>query len=756
MLDHPRGAVSLRRAGEGAGGTEEMSVKSTKNQQENPMFSERYPEESATAPTQPAREKQDAVAGRSNEMGASRRGTPEQELHLKEFILDKAREAIYLIGPDLRFVYVNDEACRSLDYSREELLAMTPPDIDPDVTREHAQQIHAQLLARGSVTINTRHRRRDGSLFPVEMQGSLFEYQGQMMNVAFVRDITERKRLEDQLAAREREFRSLAENSPDTIARYGRDCRRRYVNPAYAAQAEGSADALLGKTPSERPVYADAQRYEAALAKVFASGKGTEFELKWADRQGWEVCSLIRLTPEFGATGDVATVLAVGRDITELSASRVKIHQMAFYDALTLLPNRALFGDRLRQTITEASRHGQLAGVMMLDLDHFKTVNDTMGHPAGDELLRETAARLGACVRAYDTVARLGGDEFAILLPELRSGDDLGRVATKMLDALSRPFLLDGKQVFVSCSIGIALYPSDSTEADDLLKFADSAMYLAKQSGRNRFRFYSRALTESANERLMLESDLRQALARKELALHYQPKVRLRDGVLIGSEALLRWKHPQRGMVPPDKFISIAEDSGLIVEIGEWVLRQACEAAFAWNGIGKPLHKTAINLSARQFQTGNLVGLVREVLESTGCYPEWIELEITESLLLDEASEVLGMLKAFRSMGISIAIDDFGTGYSALSYLSRFPIDTLKIDRSFIGGIATSSQSAELVKAILTIAHCLGYQVVAEGVETEKQAAFLRAHGCEIAQGYFYGKPMPRPEFECLPLSISG
>ncbi len=718
------------------------------------MSSERYPEEPGTTAAQPAREKQDAVAGMSGEIVASR-GTPEQELHLKEFILDNAREAIYLIGPDLRFVYVNDEACRSLGYSREELLGMTPPDIDPDVTQEHAQQIHAQLIAQGSVMIETRHRRRDGSLFPVEMQGALFEYQGQMLNVAFVRNITERKRMEDSLAAREREFRTLAENSPDTIARYGRDYRRLYVNPAYAALAEGGADALLGMTPSERPVYADAEEYEAALAGVFASGKGTEFELKWADRVGREVYSLIRLTPEFGADGDVASVLAVGRDITELSASRVKIHQMAFYDTLTSLPNRALFGDRLRQMLTDASRRGQLAGVMMLDLDHFKAVNDTMGHPAGDELLCETAARLGACVRAYDTVARLGGDEFAILLPELRSGDDLGRVASKVLEALNQPFLLDGKEVFVSCSIGIALYPSDSTEADDLLKFADSAMYLAKRSGRSKFRFYSRELTESANERLMLESDLRHALARKELELYYQPKVRLHDGTLVGSEALLRWKHPRRGMVPPDKFIGIAEDSGLIVEIGEWVLREACEAACAWNGAGKPLHKVAINLSARQFQKGNLVGTVREVLESTGCYPEWVELEITESLLLDEASEVQGMLKAFRSRGISIAIDDFGTGYSSLSYLARFPIDTLKIDQSFIWGITTSSQSAELVKAILIIAHSLGYQVVAEGVETEEQAAFLHTHGCEIAQGYLYGKPMPRPEFECLPLSFS-
>jgi diguanylate cyclase (GGDEF)-like protein/PAS domain S-box-containing protein len=838
------------------------------------MSSECYPEESGGAAVKPAAEKQGEVAGMSAEGGAVRRGSPVHELHLKEFILDNAREAVYLIGPDRRFVYVNDEACRSLGYSREELLGKTPEDIDPDITPELARWIRAQLAERGSVTVETRHRRCDGGTFPVEMQGTLFEYQGQMVNVAFVRDITgrrrqqrqlellehavnltsdgvflmdenvrfvyvneaacrsldfsreellgktppdidpditleacldmmhsataepgrfesrhrardgrifpveltgvifeqdgnkfalttarditERKRMEDKLAASEREFRSLAENSPDTIARYGRDLRRLYINPAYAAQVGGSAGILLGKMPAECPIYANAAEYEARIDGVFASGNETEFELKWANKDGQEVCILLRLTPEFGKDGDVTSVLAVGRDITELSASRLKIHQMAFYDALTALPNRALFGDRLRQMLTEASRHGQLAGVMMLDLDRFKTVNDTMGHPAGDKLLRETALRLSACVRAYDTVARLGGDEFAVLLPEIRSGDDLGRVATKMLDALNQPFLLDGKEVFVSCSIGIALYPSDSTESDDLLKFADSAMYSAKRSGRNKFCFYSSELTESANERLMLESELRHAIERKELELYYQPKVRLEDGVLIGSEALLRWKHPQRGVVPPDKFIGIAEDSGLIVEVGEWVLREACRFACERNGTDRPLHKVAINLSARQFQTGDLVETVHGVLESTGCRPEWIELEITESLLLDEDSEVLEMLNAFRSLGISIAIDDFGTGYSALSYLTRFPIDTLKIDYSFIRGIITDRYSAELVKAIVTIAHCLEYQVVAEGVETEAQAAFLKTHGCEIAQGYLYGRPLPQQEFGHLPLSFPG
>ena len=597
-------------------------------------------------------------------------------------------------------------------------------------------------------------RRRDGTDFPAEISRSSLETEDGLMVSAAIRDVTEHRLMERRLAKREQEFRTLVENSVDTVARYGRDLRRLYVNPAFAALVEGGAAALLGRTPAECPGGPSAATYEIKLTEVFTEGRGSGFELKWVDSTGQEMCSLISLTPEFDANGLVASVLAVGRDITELNAYRHKIHQMAFYDPLTALPNRALFNDRLRQMITDAAWHGQQAGLMMMDMDRFKEVNDTLGHAAGDELLRETAARLSTCVRAYDTVARLGGDEFAILLPEIRSGDDLGRIASKVLTVFQRPFVLTGKEVFVSCSIGIALYPEDSIEADDLLKYADSAMYFAKRSGRNNFRFYSRDLTESSHERLVLESDLRRAVERDELELYYQPKVSLCDDTLAGSEALLRWRHPERGLVMPHMFIGIAEDSGLIVEIGEWVLREACRTAIRWNGGSKPLHKVAINLSARQFQAGDLAETVCRALEESGCRAEWIELEITESLLLDEGSEVTEVLNSFRAMGISIAIDDFGTGYSALSYLARFPIGTLKIDRSFISSIETDTYRAELVKAILSIARCLGQQVVAEGVETQAQVEFLRAHGCQVAQGYFYGKPMPAAEFERLPQSF--
>lgn len=678
-------------------------------------------------------------------------------------ILQSAPDGMVVVDGQGVIRLVNAQLCRMFGYEDRELTGQAIEMLVPLDSRNGHEALRASFIGAGSSrrpmtsgASNLRGCRKDGSEFFVDVSlARLPDMDGAVSTIcAAIRDVTERKRMEQALAEREQEFRTLVENSVDTVARYGRDLRRVYVNPAFAALVEGGAASLLGRTPSECPGGANAAMYEKKLAEVLAGGRGVEFELSWPDGSGRQMCSLINLTPELDAQGQVASVLAVGRDITELNAFRQKIHQMAFYDPLTSLPNRALFNDRLRQMITDAAWHGQQAGVMMLDMDRFKAVNDTLGHPAGDELLRETAARLGTCVRAYDTVARLGGDEFAILLPEIRCGDDLGRIASKVLAVFQKPFVLEGKEVFVSCSIGIALYPGDSNEPDDLLKYADSAMYFAKRSGRNNFRFYSRDLTESAHERLLLESDLRRAIERDELELYYQPKVSLGDGALTGSEALLRWKHPERGMVPPDVFITIAEDSGLIVEIGEWVLREACRTACRWNGDGKPLHKVAVNLSARQFQWGDLPGTVLRALQESGCRAEWIELEITESLLLDEESEVLEMLNTFRAMGITIAIDDFGTGYSALSYLARFPIETLKIDRSFISRVTTDEYRAELVKAILSIARCLGQQVVAEGVETEEQAAFLRSHGCQVVQGYLYGKPMPVADFERLPASF--
>ncbi len=653
---------------------------------------------------------------------------------------------------------VNEHLEKLFGYAEGELIGQ-PMEmlLPPDVRKAHVvkrERFFASGAQRLPAMLNSlRACRKDGSEFPVEVSLSRLSDAGDVC--AAIRDISERKRMEDTLVAREQELSTLLENVPDTIARYNPDVRCIYANPAFGMLVEGGVAALLGKMPTEYPGGPNADIYEKKVREVFETGVSTGFELSWTDRNGRNICSYIRLMAERDAADTVVSVLAVGRDITELNEHRKRVYQMEFYDTLTSLPNRVLFKDRLRQMLADASWHGQLAGVMIVGLDRFKAVNDSLGHPAGDALLREAAARLTYCVRGYDTVARLGGDEFAILLPEVRAGDDMGVVANKILESLKESFSLDGNDVFVTCSIGIAVYPADSEAGDELLMMADSAMYFAKHSGRNNFRFYSKNQTDISHEKLRLEGDLHHGFGRGELELYYQPKVCLSSGALIGSEALLRWNHPEQGLIPPDRFISIAEDNGMIVAIGEWVLRDACRVASEWNGHGKSLHQIAINLSARQFQSENLVNAVSKALEETGCHPEWIELEITESLLLDEDGVVMAMLEEFQKMGITIAIDDFGTGYSSLSYLARYPIDTLKIDRSFTSRVTEDGHHAELVKAIISIAHSLNQKVVAEGVETLEQADVLRAYGCHIAQGYLYSKPITKAAFAVLPQSFA-
>ena len=560
-----------------------------------------------------------------------------------------------------------------------------------------------------------------------------------------VRDVGPARVMERSLAAREREYRLLVENSPDTIARYDRECRRLYVNTALALKSAGGREKLLGARPGEFPGSEEDVRFEQVILAVFADGADQEIELSWPMRNGVTGHSLIRLTAERDAAGEIVSVLGVGRDITELVGSRQRIQQMAYFDLLTGLPNRARFTEQAQHTMARAAEAGAMAALMVLDIDRFKSVNDSFGHPAGDALLCQTATRLRTLLPEQGMLARLGGDEFAILPGVGVSREDCSALAAAVLQSFAEPFMLENREVVVSASLGIALFPADGEAVDDLVKFADSAMYHVKRSGRNDYCFYARKLTESVREQLMLETGLRKAVARGELELHFQPKLRLADGTLEGSEALLRWNHPERGLIAPTQFIPLAEETGLIVEVGDWVLREACRVAREWNA--RAPHRLAINLSARQFRLPDLVERLRRTLDETGCQPEWIEIEITESLLLDDDCNVLQTLLSFREMGIGIAIDDFGTGYSALSYLAHYPITTLKIDRSFVSQVDQGSY-AELVKAMLSIARCLRQQVVAEGVETPEQAEFLLNHGCDMAQGYLFGRPMPREEFE--------
>jgi diguanylate cyclase (GGDEF)-like protein/PAS domain S-box-containing protein len=454
---------------------------------------------------------------------------------------------------------------------------------------------------------------------------------------------------------------------------------------------------------------------------------------------------------EYAANGAPMQVLGTVQDISELKTYQQRLHALAFYDALTELPNRELFKERLQQALLRARHSGHPVAVAVLDLDNFKVVNDTLGHGAGDELLREVAKRLLRLVCSGGTVARLGGDEFALILPQDATATVLESQCRNLLQSVTGIYRIQGREIFVSGSLGVARSPTDADNINELLQYADSAMYYVKERGRNGVQLYFPSLTQQATDRLAMAACLRQSLRNGELALHYQPQIDLASGRLIGAEALLRWNHPQLGQIPPDTFIPIAEETGLIVGIGEWVLEQACRRAVAWNHDARhsPL-KIAVNLSPRQFQANDLLSSIRTILKNTGCEPGWLTLEITEGLLLDNSIAVREILEQLDAMGISIAIDDFGTGYSALGYLSRLPVETLKIDRSFIHDIQHNRDNAELVKAIISMAHSLKLTLIAEGVEEDFQRAFLQDHGCHSAQGWLYGKAMPPEDFESL------
>jgi diguanylate cyclase (GGDEF)-like protein len=428
-----------------------------------------------------------------------------------------------------------------------------------------------------------------------------------------------------------------------------------------------------------------------------------------------------------------------------------QLEHQANYDALTGLPNRNLLNDRLKQAVY-AQRHARAIAVVFIDLDHFKFINDSLGHSAGDKLLQQMADRLRAAVRDGDTVSRLGGDEFILVLNDQQNEEIIFRAMQRIIGELSKPVTIDGQELTVTCSAGISLYPQDGPDVDTLLKNADAAMYRAKEHGRNNFQFYTAEMNRLVNERLSLESSLRRALERNELILHYQPKMDLRTGDIVGVEALLRWQHPEWGLLYPDRFIGLAEETGLIVPIGEWVLRTACAQARAWQDAGLPPITMSVNLSARQFRQEALFKLVARILSETGLHPGHLEMEITESMVMHNAETAIAVLKGLKEIGVHLSVDDFGTGYSSLAYLKTLPIGILKIDRSFVQDIEgpKGKKDGLLAQAIISLGHSLKLKVIAEGVEEKAQLDFLKANHCDEAQGYLFSRPVPPQECELL------
>ena len=519
------------------------------------------------------------------------------------------------------------------------------------------------------------------------------------------------------------------------------------VNPAFSMITGYERDQVLGRSlrmlRSDRQSAAD---YRAMWAVVRQDGKW-QGEL-WSLRSNGEVFpEWVSICAVRSDDGGVTHFVTVGTDISQRKVSEERLQYLANYDPLTQLPNRAAFNQQLEHAIHQAHRHGRMLALLFVDLDRFKMINDSLGHEAGDGVLREAAGRLHDCLRSADIVCRLGGDEFVIIVEELATLTPVAGIAEKILHAIARPFLVANQEFHLTASVGIAGYPVDGTDRQQLLRNADVAMYRAKELGKNKFQFYSAQMNAHSFERLVLEAALRRAMERSELELWYQPCVDLATQRIAGAEALLRWRHPQMGLVPPAQFIPLAEETGLIVPIGEWVVEHACQEARQWQLPGQMPMRVAVNLSARQFAHETLVDTIASALKRHALVPGTLELEITESMVMNNTEQAVGLLSALKAMGCHLSIDDFGTGYSSLAQLKRFPVHSLKIDRSFVQGLPDDADDSAITRAVIAMAHSLKLRVIAEGVETREQLQFLREHGCDAVQGYFFGKPMPADAF---------
>ncbi len=537
------------------------------------------------------------------------------------------------------------------------------------------------------------------------------------------------------------------ESTANAIVITDRQGSIQWVNPAFTVLTGYTAEEALGQEPSFLKSGAHDAHFYQTLWNTILSGAVWRGEITNRRKDGTPYVEEMTITPVRSDKGEITQFIAIKVDITDRKTAEEQVKFLAYYDALTGLPNRTLFRDRLSKALASARRRKEKVALQFLDLDRFKTINDSLGHSVGDLLLKEVAERLKKWAREQDTVARLGGDEFVVVLTALMDIGDAAVAADRILKAMTPDCIVQGHLLSISCSLGISVFPDNGREPETLLKNADAAMYCAKEQGRNNFQFFTQEMNVQAVERMTLENSLRVALERNELFLVYQPQMDIATGQITGAEALLRWQHPVLGLVPPDKFIPIAENSGLIIPIGEWVLKTACVQARQWQDEGLPAIPVAVNVSAIQLRHNRFLQVVEKVLDEAGLRSQYLELELTEGLLFSNADLTLSLLQELSEMGLKLSIDDFGTGYSSLSYLRHFPVCKLKIDRSFVQAMTVNSDDAAITSTIINMGKSLNLTVIAEGVENEEQMSFLRDHGCDEIQGYYFSRPLAVADF---------
>jgi diguanylate cyclase (GGDEF)-like protein/PAS domain S-box-containing protein len=677
----------------------------------------------------------------------------EEALRLTQFLLDRAGEGAFWADPKGRFFYVNEAACSMTGYTREEMLGMGVEDILPPEKRSLFLDLSRQIRDEGPFTFEVVHLRKDGGLFPAEVTLNHLSYQGREYYCAFARDITGRKRAEEALRESEERYHSLFEGVPVGLYRTTPAGRMLDANSALVRiLGYPSLEALLETNVGD--IYLDPEE-RRRWQRTIVEGADPVQSFEEAVRRFDGAVIWVRFTVRAvrGEDGEILRYEGALEDVTDRKRAEEKLLHDALHDALTGLPNRALFMDRLRQSMERSRREPErMTAVLFLDLDQFKIVNDSLGHLVGDELLVQISAAIASALRPSDTIARVGGDEFALLLEGGRDVGDAVRVAERIHERLAAPLNLGGHEVFVTASLGIALHTPEYERPEDLLRDADTAMYRAKASGRACHVVFNRAMHRFVMARLQLETDLRRAVERGQMRVYYQPFVDLASGEVVGFEALLRWQHPKRGLLPPDEFLAAAEDTGLIVPMGRFVLLEACRQIreFQCKHPEAGALRLSVNLSNRQFFQSDLFDHIEEALAASGLDPGCLGLEITEGVIIRHADSAASRFSRLKSLGVQLYLDDFGKGYSSLNYLHRFPMDILKIDRSFVSRIEEAEGNHAIVRAIVTLAHQLGMEVVAEGIQTEEQRLKLRALGCEYGQGFFLSEPVPADRAEAL------